>query len=200
MARIVFNPAIQILSGDIAGFVYRQQEDGSVIVAKRGVLNRDRLASAEQLLHRQRFKEAAARCKRLLEDATLKQAYQRALAERGPRTRLWAMVVGDILKAPTVPTIDLAGYHGVVGDPIRVLAEDNVGVARLTLVVHDITAALDLETAEKDLGTTVSTGVEWVYLTTAPLPDPSLRHEVEIRVTAYDLAGNATSFAVTAAS
>ncbi len=29
MARIVFNPAIQSLSGDIAGFVYRQQGDGS---------------------------------------------------------------------------------------------------------------------------------------------------------------------------
>jgi len=34
MARIVLNPAIQIISGDVGGFVYRQQEDGSVIVAK----------------------------------------------------------------------------------------------------------------------------------------------------------------------
>jgi hypothetical protein len=33
MARIVLNPAIRVISGNVAGFVYRQQADGSVVLA-----------------------------------------------------------------------------------------------------------------------------------------------------------------------
>ena len=37
MAKIVLNPAIQIISGDVAGFVYRHHANGTVSVAKAGI-------------------------------------------------------------------------------------------------------------------------------------------------------------------
>jgi hypothetical protein len=39
MARIVLNPAIQVISGNAAGFVYRQQADGSAVLAKQALLD-----------------------------------------------------------------------------------------------------------------------------------------------------------------
>ena len=47
MARIVLNPAIQVISGDIAGFVYRRQADGSVRVAKLALHDPSRLPTAQ---------------------------------------------------------------------------------------------------------------------------------------------------------
>lgn len=41
MAKIVLNPAIQVISGDIAGFVYRHQADGSISVARAGIRSED---------------------------------------------------------------------------------------------------------------------------------------------------------------
>src|SRR6266498_529524 len=130
MARIVLNPAIQIISGGVGGFVYRQQADGSVIVAKEALPDPDRIPTAAQAAHLQRFKEASARFQRLMEDVGVKAAYEKMVAEGGPMAQLRPLVMGDILKAPKIDTVDLSNYMGKVGDTIRVLAEDSVGVSR----------------------------------------------------------------------
>ena len=140
MAKVVLNPALQVLSGDVAGFVYRQQSDGSVVVAKKSLPDPERELSEAQLDQMQKFKEASARYRRLLEDNDILAAYQTLLKERGEK-RLRAMVIGDILKSPFISTLDLSKYHGAAGDPIRIIAEDNVGVARLLLSIYDVTAS-----------------------------------------------------------
>ncbi len=187
MARIILNPAIQIISGDVGGFVYRQQDDGSVIVARPPLPDPDRVPTEAQAQQLQRFKEASARFQRLMEDTDLKNAYQAIIAERGIPARLRALVIGDILKAPRVSTVDLSHYTGAVGDTIRVVAEDSVGVARLTLTIHDSTSGQDLETAEKVVSEKISGVVEWVYTATVAAPAD---HLVEVRVVASDLAQN----------
>ncbi len=135
----------------------------------------------------QKFKEASARYRRLLEDEGVEAAYKKLLAERGPTGRLRALVMGDILGSPKISTLDLSAYHGAVGDTLRVLAEDSVGVSQLKLRILDATAGQEVENAEKDLGDQVSGAVEWIYTATVALPAD---HAAQVEVTAYDLAGN----------
>jgi len=185
MAKVVLNPALQVLSGDIAGFEYRQQSDGSVVVAKRKLLDPDRELPEAQMEQMQKFKEASARYRRLVEDSNTVQAYQALLKERGEK-RLRAMVIGDILKSPFISTLDLSKYHGAAGDLIRIIAEDNVGVARLLLSIYDVTASEVVESAEMNIEK-VASALEWVYTATVTL---TAGHEASVRVTAFDLAGN----------
>ncbi len=187
MAKVVLNPALQVLSGDVAGFVYRQQSDGSVVVARRTLPDPNREFSEAQEEQMQKFKEASARYRRLMEDEDTQTAYQQIIAERGLESRLRALVIGDILKAPKVSTIDLSNFHGEAGNTIRLIAEDSVGVSRLTLSIFDATDNAVTESAEMPMNGKVSGTVEWMYTVTENIV---AGHEVEVRVAAYDLAGN----------
>lgn len=187
MANIVLNPAIQVISGDVAGFVYRQQSDGSVVLAKKALTDPDREPTEAQAEQLQKFKEASARYRRLLENEGLQAAYQKLVEERGSKSRLRALVMGDIMKAPKVGTIDLSKYAGEAGNPIRIIAEDSVGVSRLTLRIVDVTTSQVVETAEMPTNGKVNTTVEWEYLATQAV---EAGHEIQVHVSAYDLAGN----------
>ena len=187
MAKVVLNPALRVLSGDVAGFVYRQQADGSVIMAKETLLDPNREFSVAQLEQMQKFKEASARYRRLMEDAGTEAAYKKLIAERGLESRLRALVIGDILKAPVISTLDISKFEGKAGDTIRVVAEDSVGVARLSLSVYDVTASQLVESAEMQMNGLVSSTVEWVFTMTAVV---DAGHEMQVKATAYDLAGN----------
>ena len=187
MAKVVLNPALRVLSGDVAGFVYRQQADGSVIIAKETLLDPNREFSVAQLEQMQKFKEASARYRRLMEDAGTEAAYKKLIAERGLESRLRALVIGDILKAPVISTLDISKFEGKAGDTIRVVAEDSVGVARLSLTVQDVTAGQLIEEAEMQMNGLVSGTVEWVFTMTAVV---DTGHEMLVKATAYDLAGN----------
>jgi len=91
------------------------------------------------------------------------------------------------LKAPKVSTIDLSNFHGEAGNTIRLIAEDSVGVSRLTLSIFDATDNAVTESAEMPMNGKVSGTVEWMYTVTENIV---AGHEVEVRVAAYDLAGN----------
>jgi hypothetical protein len=187
MANIVLNPAIQVISGDVAGFVYRQQSDGSVVLAKKAMVDPDREPTEAQAEQLQKFKEASARYRRLLEDEGIHAAYDKLVAERGSKGRLRALVMGDILRAPKISTIDLSQYHGEAGDTIRIVAEDSVGVSRLSLSITDVTSTQLVESAEMPTNGKVSGTVEWLYTSTQAVTEG---HEVQVHITAYDLAGN----------
>jgi hypothetical protein len=187
MAKVILNPAIQVISGDISGFVYRHLPNGQVILAKAGLRNPDQEPTPAQAAQMQKFKEASARYTRLMQDAGTKAAYEQLLANAEPGTQLRAMVIGDILSAPKIDTLDLSAYQGQVGDAIRVVAEDNVGIMRLELIIHDQTAQADLESASQDMTANIQSTVEWIYHTTIAAP---AEHAVEVRIAAFDLAGN----------
>lgn len=187
MANIVLNPAIQVISGDVAGFVYRKQADGSVVLAKKALADPNREPTEAQAEQLQKFKEASARYTRLMEDEGVQAAYKKLQEGRGPTSRLRALVIGDILGAPKVSTIDLSNYHGEIGDTIRIVAEDSVGVSRLRLSITDTTGNQTVESAEMPTNGKVSGTVEWLYTSTQAV---TAGHEVQVHVAAYDLAGN----------
>jgi hypothetical protein len=95
----------------VAGFVYRQQADGSVVLARQALPDPNRELSEAQLGQMQKFKEASPRYRRLLDDEGIEAAYQKLLAERGLAGRLRAVVIGDILSAPKINTVDLSKYR-----------------------------------------------------------------------------------------
>jgi hypothetical protein len=124
----------------------------------------------------------------LLQEPATRAAYQHILAARGPMARLNALVIGDIMRAPTITSLDLSAYGAHAGAVVRVLAEDNVAVARLTLAIHDCTTGQLVET--DDFLSTIdhlSPRMEWRYTARKDVP---LGHAVEICVTVCDLAGN----------
>ena len=58
MAKVILNPAIQVISGDISGFVYRHPADGRVSIAKAPVRDPDYEPTPAQAAQMQKFKEA----------------------------------------------------------------------------------------------------------------------------------------------
>jgi hypothetical protein len=98
-----------------------------------------------------------------------------------------AMVIGDILQAPRIRTIDLSGYEGAAGNVIRILAEDNVGVARIALRIVDLTEDVEVENAEITMNGQMGSTVEWLYTAAQAVPEG---HEAQVVVKVFDLAGN----------
>lgn len=188
MARTILNPALLLLNGRVGDFVYRPQPDGSIIVSKAPLPNPNRKLSPSQFAQVQRFKHAMARYRSILQDPATRAAYQRLYVACGSRGRLHALVVGDIMKPPRIPLIDLSNYHGSPGDTIRVMAEDNLAVARLSLVIRDLAAGCDVETGEDPRAfQRLARTVEWLYTVRLAVPPG---HAVDVRVTAFDLSGN----------
>jgi hypothetical protein len=92
------------------------------------------------------------------------------------------------LHPPFVRNLDLSGYHGFPGDTIRVVAEDNLAVARLSLIIRDLTSSWVVETGEYSQAfQRLDPLVEWHYQTHMAV---LAGHSAEVCVTAFDLAGN----------
>ncbi len=196
MARIVMNPAIRLISGGIDQFVYREQADGSMTVAKSPLIKPGRIPTAPEAQQRQAFKKATALCSTLQQDPAILALYQQIVKRRGPQARLRGTIIGDILKPPIINTLDLGAYHGASGSSIQVEAGDNMGVARLTLSIADEAGGQVIETAEKSFMAPLvpPPDVFWTYPTAVPV---AAGHTVKVTATAYDLAGNKTEMTQT---
>lgn len=188
MARTALNPAFRFISGRLAGYVFRHQPDGRVTVAQSPLPDPNRQLSPAQLAQVRRFKDATTLCWRLLDDPATRAAYEQLCLARGPLARLHTIVISDILKSPVIRLLDLSNYHGSSGDTIRVMAEDSLAVARLSIAINDLTTGLDVETATKVVSIEhLASTVEWRYTARISIP---AGHATEVRVTACDLAGN----------
>jgi hypothetical protein len=189
MARTDLNPALRIISGNLAGYVFRQQADGSIRIAKIPKRNPDRPRPAGQAAQIERFKRASVYGQHVMrEDPDTLALYQQVRAKRGPMARLRGIIVGDMLKAPEITGVDVSQYHGAVGDVIAVKAEDNMAVARVTATIRDETNAQVIETLEYVApADQLAATVLCVFKATAAVP---AGHSVAVEADAYDLAGN----------
>lgn len=191
MARTKMNPALQFFSGTIDEFVYRENADGSVTVAKPPRVDPDRVPTPAEAQRQEAFKEAAALCTVFQQDPALLALYQQIVKRRGPMSRLRATIIGDVLKPPILRALDLDDYHGALADRICVKATDNVGVARLTLSIEDEGSGQVLETAEKSYTAPLVPPPDavWFYPATVAVTPG---HTVKVTAAVYDLAGNKT--------
>jgi len=179
MPKLELNSALKSISGGIDAWVYRSVR-GRTFICRRPT--RSSAPSDAQLAVRERFRLAADYARAGATDPALQAAFGPLAKERG--VSLFTVLMGDYLSSPTVNAIDLSGYHGQVGELIKMRASDDVGVTKVSVALHAADGAL-LEGGEAVLqfGT-------WVYAaTTQRVPGTP----VTITATAGDRPGNVGS-------
>lgn len=158
MAKITLNSALHGIRGRIDNWVYRRFGD-QMIIARRPAGNGP--PSAAQVAVREQFRAAAAYAKAVLADPVLRSHYE---AANNKGLSLFAFVMGDFLKPPVVSAIDAAGYHGRVGDRIKVSARDDFEVVTVNVMIRDATGAV----LEQGLAAPGDGG--WAYAATVAVP------------------------------
>jgi hypothetical protein len=176
MAKTQLNSALKGISGGIDAWVYRRIR-GKTVISPRA--NPSIPPTPAQLAVRERFREAAAYAKSALANPERRALYEPA-AQKANQP-IFATVVADYLKPPTVMIVDLTGYEGQVGDPIRIVAVDDVEVTAVNVAIR----AEDLTVLEE--GAAVFQNGSWVYTATTPR---TAGEPVTITATAMDHPGH----------
>jgi hypothetical protein len=114
-----------------------------------------------QLAQHERFKEAAKYGKRALRNSALRPAYMAAAKEMGKPA--FALAVKDFFNAPTIESLDVAGYNGQPGQTIRFQASDDFGVVNAEVVIRDEYAIVENGSAVED----PEYPGQWNYVSTA---------------------------------
>ena len=176
MAKTQLNSALKGISGGIDDWVYREVR-GKTVISRRATFGGE--PTPAQLAVRERFRQASSYAKMVLANPVLLAPYEPIAKAKG--LSLFTIILTDYLKPPVVDHIDLSGYHGLVGDPIRIRASEYVGVTAVNVAIR----APDLTVREE--GAAVFLLGVWVYTAT------TLRvaaETVTITATALDRPGN----------
>ncbi len=179
MSDVELNETINGYRGSIGKLVFRKYK-GRTIVARKGKSSKP--PTEGQLAQRADFAEAAAFAKTVKANPSLLAFYEPIAKQRDLTVRSVAM--GDYLKKPVIKPLDLSNYKGRIGDPIKIRAIDDIGLANLdvNIVAQDGTPI--------ESGQAVETGVgsgKWTYTTTQTV---ALGTDVFIEVKGCDHAGN----------
>jgi hypothetical protein len=135
-------------------------------------------AQLDQWAH---FKESSKRAKAALENPVTRAFYETIAQERD--SNAYAVAFTDFLVLPEFKPLNLSEYKGRVGDPIRIRAVDDIGLAdvEVTLTANDGT--------QIEQGKAVEDGIRtgyWTYTATQPV---LLGSDIFIKVVGCDHAG-----------
>jgi hypothetical protein len=132
------------------------------------------------LAHRRLFQRAAVYGKAIEADMEKKSEYT-AKAKKG--WTAYNAAVADFLNAPDIETIDLSGYTGQPGDPIRIIVTDDYKVQEVKVVITNDDGSL----VEEGFAQPGILSYEWLY--TATQVNENLSGD-RIEVFASDTPGN----------
>ena len=175
MAKITLNPTINGLSGQMDGWVYRQQ-NGRTSVMPHHPTKKSR-PTAAQRSSRERFRAAQAYASDVLSDPLRREMYQKigATLNQPPN----ALLISNFLTPPTIERVEKNGYDGRAGREFKAIITDSVEVVEVTFHLRTTAGAvLEFGPAVKDHGV-------WVYCTTANVPAGI---DVQIEITARNRA------------
>jgi hypothetical protein len=147
------------------------------LVASRVPSTRPEATDAQLGVQRQ-FRLAAAYARTVTEDPLLRPRYETLATAR--KTSVHQVAMADALRLPVVDSIDLEGFKGMVGNPIRVVAFDDVDVMEVSIEIR----AADGTVLEQ--GAATLDGGKWVYVTTVAYPAGT---PITITATAVDRPG-----------
>lgn len=157
MAKAQRNAVIQGTSGALGDqLVTRRDKAGRTTLMKKPTFSDDREFSRAQKGQQGSFREAMLYAK----SAVKREPIYAELAEGTPRTA-YNIAISDWFHPPEVRAIDLSGWTGQAGESIRIKAEDDVMVVRVTVAIVDG----EDEVIEQGEAEQVD-GVWWVYTTT----------------------------------
>lgn len=181
MSKVRFHGPIAGFSGSMGEMVFKDYETKGKTVAH---MKKRRPPTEAQLIQKERFSLAVLHAKKALADPETFAYYETRGKEK--QVPAFRMAVADRLGKPTILPLDLAEYMGQVGDPIRVITRDNVGVVdvEFSLVTVEGTLIEKGKAVEEGLGSG-----HWLYTVTAAVP---LGSDIFIEAEAFDRAKNRT--------
>jgi hypothetical protein len=152
MAKTELNSALTSISGGIDQWVYRHV-GGRTLISRRATITH--APTAAQQVVREQFRHASAYANAMTADPVQRAAYETIAHAR--RLPVRQVMMTDFLRSPVVDAIDLADYHGAVGDPIAVRASDDTGVVAVDVEIR----AADQTLLER--GAAMLQAGVWVY-------------------------------------
>ncbi|MBN1427345.1 MAG: hypothetical protein JXB07_03100 [Anaerolineae bacterium] len=176
MAKVKKNVVVKGLSGMLGDqVVFKRDKAGRTILSVKPTFPEDRVFSQAQKEQIEKFREALMYAK----DAAKTEAVYAEKAEGTPLSA-YNVAVADWFHEPEIGEIDLSGWAGQAGEPIRVKALDDVKVERVTVLIVDAEDVLIEQGAA-----TQENGLWWVYTTTQ-----AAAGRPKVIAVAQDLPGN----------
>jgi len=185
--KVKLNPAFEGMSGKLGEMVFREVR-GRTVVSRKPALNGSE-PTPGQTDHRERFKQAVAYGKSVMADPETRLLYEAAAKNKD--MPVFALTVADFFNAPVIHEVDLTEYHGQMGNQIKIITGDDIGVIQVGVHITD------LQNTPLEEGNAVETSPgsgHWIFTTTtnvSPLPS------VNIRVVATDRPGGTAVKTVT---
>ena len=184
MAEAFNNLFVRGLTGAVGDqFVIRRTRSGKTIIANKPRFDKNREFSPSQKAHQNAFRQAARYAKAA---RTLPLYIERAKAANSTS---YNMAVADWFGKPEILALDASGWTGAIGQTIRIKAQDDTKVTRVTVVIHNNGAILEQ-------GEAVPSGTDgslWTYVTTTQVTPAQ---GILLDANAYDLPGNFGSWSV----
>jgi hypothetical protein len=182
MPKVENNNLLHGVSGKLGNnIVIRQSARGTVMANKP---KKAKSSSEDQIAVRNRFSYAAYYAREQMKrDA--KALYEAAISAR--LNSGYAVAMSDYLTVPRIDIMDTDGYHGSVGDVIKVRAWDDFKVKSLTVVIKGPNGE-ELERGDAIFSTDVDP--DWIY--TVRTANPTLAGS-SITAIAKDIPGNAAT-------
>lgn len=178
VARITQEILISILSDIIADrWILKHDRAGRILLTRRPVFPEDREFSHAQKGQQGRLRDAALYAKSVIG----REAIYTVMAAGTARTA-YNVAISDWFHAPVIAAMDLSCWTGRAGEPIRIMALDDVMVKRVTVSISDEQGRL-LERGEAD----PEDDEWWVYTTTQ-----AVAGHPRVTAVAEDLPGNTT--------
>ena len=140
--------------GRIGDMLVFRQRGNKTYISKRP--KKREANSVKQLAAQERFREAAAYAKAVLDDEVKKALYE---AKASPLQSAFNLALADYLKAPQIRSVEYATYTGQVGSTISIRATDDFKVDKVTVSIKN---SSDVE-IESGLAVLSSNGLDWVY-------------------------------------
>jgi hypothetical protein len=172
MTKVRFKSPIGGFSGAMDGMVFADNGERTVAYIRK---QRKGEKSEAEMARDQKWAEARGYAQSVMEsNPELWEFYQQVGKER--KTSPFALAVGDYLKPPSFRSLDLRYYHGQVGDPIQILAVDNLGLASVEVSIE----RQDGGSVEKGMAVELAarTGF-WAFKATQPV-DPGTGLFIEV--------------------
>lgn len=177
MAKVQNNIFVRGLSGSLGDqFVVRKGKAGNTVISNKPVFSPEREFNPTQLAHQNAFRQAIAYAK------TAKDNVIYVNKAQGTAMNSYNVAVQDWFNELEVLEIDASGWTGEIGQSIRVMAQDEIHVAKVHVLISDGNG-----TVFEEGDAVQADGLWWVYTTktlVAMTPAPT------VVASAHDLPGN----------
>ena len=178
MAEVYNNIFVRGLTGSVGNqFVIRKTKSGRTIVANKPMFDESRDFTDNQKAQQEAFKTA------INYDKGAKTQPLYVELAKGTDASAYNLAVADWFGQPEVLELDARQWTGQSGQTIRIKAQDDTKVTRVTIVIHNNGTILE----QGEAVPSETDGLLWTYITTSNVTvTPGLLMDAN----AYDLAGN----------